>query len=167
MMAAVTGLCWAGGGWGGRAILSMETLDPSILGGGALTGPAGGGILTLGVPGLAGLIDLMGCLGVPGLTPLTPGEAPLGAGGGVPLGAAGDLMAAGDLGAGDLMDLPTILTAGLATALGCEKDLVRPGLAGCLCLSSSPSSQSGLLMVTSGSVLHTRQLQLPVAASLM
>ena len=111
----------------------------------------------------------MGCLGVPGLTPLTPGEAPLGAGGGVPLGAAGDLMAAGDrgAGAGDLMDLPTILTAGLATPLGCEADLARPGLAGCLCLSSSPSSQSGLLMMASGSVLQTRQLQLPVAASLM
>ena len=82
---------------------------------------------------------------------------------------AGALMAAGDLGAGagDLMDLPAILTAGLAGALGWEKVLLRPGLAGCLCLSSSPSSQSGLLMVARGSVLHTRQLQLPVAASLM
>ena len=145
----------------------METLEfPSILtgkGAAALPGPAGGGILTLGVPGLAGLTSLIGCLGVDSLT---PGELPLAAGGGVPLGA-GDLMGAGDLIApGDLMTLPAILTAGLGEALG-EKFLLGADLTGCLCLSCSPSSQRGLRMLVRGSALQTKQLQLPVVASFM
>ena len=136
----------------------METLDPSILGWGALgwgalTGPAGGGILTLGVPSLAGLTSLCGCLGVDGLTGLTPARAPLRAGT-VPLPA------------GDLMALPAILTAGLGAAL-CEKVLLAADLTVCRSLSCSPCSQSGCRMLLSGSGLHTRQLQLPVEASLM
>lgn len=173
MMEAVSGLRWAGAGAGGLATLSMETLElPSILTGkgAALPGPAGGGIRTRGVPGLAGLTNLMAGRGVAGLTPLTPGEAPLGASGEAPLGA-GDLMAAGGLGAGDLMApgdlmaagglmvLPAILTAGLAAVL------LRLDLTGCL--SCSPSSQSGCRMLASGSALQSRQLQLPVVASLM
>ena len=160
MMEAVTGFCCDGADWGGRATLSMETLEAprSLTGKGALVGPAGGGILTRGVPGLVGLTGLSPGLGVEGLRAigLTPGVAPLGA---------GDLMAAGDFMAGDLMALAAILPAGLGAALG-EK--VLPGaLTDCLSLSFSPSSQSGCLRLPSGSELQTRQLQLPVEASLM
>ena len=147
----------------------METLElPNILtgkGAAALPGPAGGGILTRGVPGLAGLTNLVACRGVAGLAPLTPGEDPLGgASGEVPLGA-GDLMAARDLGAGDLMAAGglIVLTAGLTAGLAAV--LPGPDLTGCL--SCSPSSQSGWRMLASGSGLQSRQLQLPVVASLM
>ena len=161
MMEAVAGFCCDGAGWGGRATLSMETLEApsSLTGKGALAGPAGGGILTRGVPGLAGLTGLSPGLGVEGLIPigLTPGVAPLGA---------GDLMAAGDLIAGGLMALAAILTAGLGAALG-EKVLPGAALTDCLSLSFSPSSQSGCRRLPSGSELQTRQLQLPVEASLM
>ena len=156
----------------------METLElPNILtgkGAATLPGPAGGGILTRGVPGLAGLTNLVACRGVAGLAPLTPGEDPLGgASGEVPLGGAsgevplgaGDLMAARDLGAGDLMAAGglIVLTAGLTAGLAAV--LPGPDLTGCL--SCSPSSQSGWRMLASGSGLQSRQLQLPVVASLM
>ena len=77
------------------------------------------------------------------------------------------------------MDLPAILTAGLGKALGekfltaglgealGEKFLLGPDLTGCLCLSCSPSSQRGRLMLVRGSALQTKQLQLPVVASLI
>ena len=167
MMEAVAGFCCDGAGWGGRATLSMETLEApsSLTGKGALAGPAGGGILTRGVPGLAGLTGLSPGLGVEGLRAigLTPGEVPLGAG---DLMAAGDLIATGDFIAGGLMALAAILTAGLGDALG-EKVLPGATLTDCLSLSFSPSSQSGCLRLPSGSELQTRQLQLPVEASLM
>ena len=64
------------------------------------------------------------------------------------------------------MALAAILTAGLGEARG-EKFLLGATLTGCLGLSCSPSSQRGRLMVVRGSVLQTRQLQLPVVASFM